>query len=397
MKRKIFTLIAIAMLFTPVVCSSSDKFSIKHFMTEDKFEHTKLLLYLFVLGMFTQGITSDISANFENYVLMNPAPTEPEVMNVMNFFVSLLQKVYVFAIAATAGYILLFSVSPKKRANAKYMIGKLVIGLLLISISPFVIKLFLDFSQGITQEILDQTDVKVAINEYNSVLWKSYYTSVLGIASPVLTQEAKQYVIGPYLKDMRIRGLSQEALNAVREEALFDIVRRPGIMTGNFDEMLDKKVAEILKPPPKWSPEYFLKNIKVAPKADMTFPFLMTELLLVFALYGFLALRYLMVMLWTILFPFTIFFASFELTKGLGKNMIEQTIFWTILQIFFAVSVAVIAVGLTILPAGYDYYKIGPPEPFGIFAISIFSLAACLVLLLTPILLLTLSQRLMAP
>jgi len=140
--------------------------------------------------------------------------------------------------------------------------------------------------------------------------------------------------------------------------------------------------------------EFAMGYMKIAPHPEQTFSYLMAEIAMILALYGFLALRYIMLMIWVILFPLSLFLSSFELTRGLGRNMIEQTVFWTILQIFYAVSIDVIAVGFSILPKGYDYFGLGLNYTGGMFFISFFSLAAAVLLMLTPILVLMLSQRL---
>ena len=467
MKNKVVALIAIAMLLAPAGYSSTDVdpttylptgFNIKHFLTEENLEHATLALYLFVIGLMTMGVTSDISKNFESYIIMNPAPTQPEVLDVMNYFISLIQKAYVLAIAATAFYILLFSISPKQRAKSKSMIGRLVIGLLLVTISPYMMNLFLAFSQSITEQILQQADTDVAVDQFNGIMWKSYYMSIISISGPVVIQEVKHYVIGAKLAEMRQRKLASSRgieltsdwnakltkaveeqiltktaadrgiTQAVTDEVTQRVTNPGGILDNMMNEMpgggfptmleesfnadiqstarqraknvlgdaLTKEMKEKLAKPAGRSIEDILDKIKIKPMAEMTFPFLMTEMLVIFALYGMLALRYLMTMVWVILLPFTIFLYSFELTKGLGKNMAEQTIFWTVLQIFYAVSTAAIGIGLSILPDGFDYFKIGPPEPFGFLSISFFSLAAVVMFLLTPILMLQLSQRLIA-
>jgi hypothetical protein len=106
-------------------------------------------------------------------------------------------------------------------------------------------------------------------------------------------------------------------------------------------------------------------------------------------------LRYIMLMIWTVLFPVSLFLSSFELTRGIGRNMIEQTIFWSILQIFYAVTIDVIAVGFAILPLGFNYFGLGIQfAGISLFFISFFSVAAAILLMLTPILVLMLSQRL---
>jgi hypothetical protein len=382
------------------------------YMGTEHWEHAKLILYLLVLGIYTWNITSDILLNLQTYVLMNPSPMEPSVLNVMNYFIFNLQIAYVLAIAATALYIVFASTHPKKRARAKGMLGRLIIGMLLVSISPYIINLFFNFSSGLTATILDQTDSSIAATVYTDLLWKTYWPSVLILLTPMVGHSLEyntHHGIGhgvlhnmeaQYSKELKT-GIPSNQKDLIIEDLLAQ--GNPEAIIADTAEQMMKDQQALIKGKAKtmaqstaWGKlENLMNYMKIAPKPEQTFAFLMAEIAMVFALYGFLALRFLMLMIWTILFPLSIFLSTFELTKGLGRNMIEQTIFWTILQIFYAVSIDTIAVGFMILPSGYNYFGLG--LQFGgasFFFVSFFSIAAALLLMLTPILVLMLSQRL---
>lgn len=64
-------------------------------------------------------------------------------------------------------------------------------------------------------------------------------------------------------------------------------------------------------------------------------------------------IRFLAVTLWIILFPVAVFLYSFDLTKDLGRNMLEQLILWTMLQAFNASIVVAAALCLIQKPVGF--------------------------------------------
>ena len=461
MKNKIISLLAIAMLLTPCLLSvnvagstvESVKKNFNYFNKSwedlrtylglEHWEHARLILYLLVLGIYTWNITSDILLNLNTYILMNPSPLEPSVLNVMNFFIFNLQVAFILAIAATALYIIFSSGAPKKRAKAKSMLGRLVMGMLLVSISPYLMKMFLDLSSGMTETILNQTDSSVAATIYTDIIWKLYYPQVLIIILPMAGHSIEKNTHHVVVAEMGsgVKAAASEAERTAQMANPPDVETVMGQMTiippeddiasiaqqimTEQQSMIDDAVAahddEISHVLHKYHEvgsieglttaeqktlrdatrrtwlgklEEAMTYMKVAPHPEQTFAYLMAEIAMTFALYGFLALRYVMLMIWVILFPLSLFLSSFELTRGLGRNMIEQTVFWTILQIFYAISLDVIAVGFMILPAGYDYFGLGLNYTGGLFFISFFSIAAAILLMMTPILVLMLSQRL---
>lgn len=436
MRNKIITFTVIALLILPylsiVSVQAADplehyKFwktkhgktpvdNLRNFLAVEHLEHLKLIVYLMLLGIYTWNITTDLILNLEAYVLLNPSPLDPSVLNVMNFFIFNLQVAFILAIAATALYIVFASGTPKKRAKAKSMIGRLVVGMLLVSVSPYIMNLFLDFTSGMAATILNQADSKIAATVYTDLLWKTYWPSVLIIGLPMMGHSVegwshhavKDVIINKYrvasTADARRDEIIEGLLSQGNPEA--NIADDAGRMMREQDKLIrrddtppssaEKTAAKNMAKGTKWGNfEFMLDNMKIAPKPEQTFAFLMAEMALVIGLYGFLALRYIMLMIWTVLFPVSLFLSSFELTRGIGRNMIEQTVFWSILQVFYAITIDVIAVGFIILPKGFDYFGLGMQfAGINLFFISFFSIAAAILLMLTPILVLMLSQRL---
>jgi hypothetical protein len=437
MRNKIITFMVIALLLLPYLPIPSAKAAnpwdqykpwkkkepvkdLRNYLTVDHLEHLKLIMYLMLLGIYTESITTDLRLNLEAYVLLNPSPLDPSVLNVMNFFIFNLQVAFILAIAATALYIIFAAGTPKKRARAKSMISRLVVGMLLVSVSPYIMNLFLNFTSGMTATLLNQTDSTIAATVYTDLLWKTYWPSVFIIMIPMVGHSIEQWshhAVGKKIendyvastldgkKDEIIEGLLSEGNPEaiIAENAAKMMAEQEKIIRGETDPVKDIFKGEAKKYGKEkrggvldwgWLESQF-QYMKIAPRPEQTFAFLMAEMALVFGLYGFLALRYIMLMIWTVLFPVSLFLSSFELTRGIGRNMIEQTIFWSILQIFYAVTIDVIAVGFAILPLGFNYFGLGIQfAGISLFFISFFSVAAAILLMLTPILVLMLSQRL---
>ncbi|ODS42923.1 MAG: hypothetical protein MSIBF_06590 [Candidatus Altiarchaeales archaeon IMC4] len=76
------------------------------------------------------------------------------------------------------------------------------------------------------------------------------------------------------------------------------------------------------------------------------------DLMLWWGLFFILYIRFVILMLFTALSPVTVFFYSFELTKGLGRRMAEQTILWSTSQVAEAGAYAAIGIGWASLTAG---------------------------------------------
>jgi hypothetical protein len=325
------------------------------FAIEQHGEFSRIAAYLGVLYIFIAGVQDDLSANLRGYIVDNPNVTAPAVMDVMGFFILNIQIAYILAIVGTGAVMLFSSQSPRRRAQSKYLIGKLIIGFLLVTISPFIMNLFLDFSSSITATIIDSEDPQVAADTYSGLLVKCWDASFA-----VLTPQVALEWFGIH---KGLHPVLDKMPHASHGKAWFQI----------------------------------LEGFKLNPKPDFTFPFLMTQMFFILMLYGMLSMRLILVMTWAVLFPVTIFFATLEPTKGIGRAMLEQTIFWTILQVFYAVSICVIAVGFSALPSGLDYFSLGGNMSVADVTVSFFSIGACLMLILTPLFTLSLYQRLTAP
>ena len=81
-------------------------------------------------------------------------------------------------------------------------------------------------------------------------------------------------------------------------------------------------------------------------------------LLLIFflttAIYVFFALRYLVLLSLTFVFPIAIFLYTFKVTRGIGRPMLEQTVLWTFMQPVVAAIFMAAGLGLHFLSLPKD-------------------------------------------
>lgn len=92
-------------------------------------------------------------------IMMNP-PTR----NILSeIFIKLTLPFYVLAIVSTGFYLIFFSGSPAKRANAKSLLVKFVIGMFIISISPIILDIGFKLSESLTYRILNMVDMNIYI------------------------------------------------------------------------------------------------------------------------------------------------------------------------------------------------------------------------------------------
>jgi len=75
-------------------------------------------------------------------------------------------------------------------------------------------------------------------------------------------------------------------------------------------------------------------------------------------LYFILILRYMMVGLWGILLPVTLFFYSIKVSRDLGKSMFAQTIMWTFMQVAWSIALIAIAVSFASIQEVYPQFPL---------------------------------------
>jgi len=103
-------------------------------------------------GMFYNNIRAG--------VMSNPS-LSPGVVNVMGIFVSMLQPIYILAIVLTAIYLLFMRSSIEGRAKAKSLLFRLIISLVVVSLSLPILTASIAISESLTDTILSLVDIEI--------------------------------------------------------------------------------------------------------------------------------------------------------------------------------------------------------------------------------------------
>jgi len=331
-------------------------------------------IFLLILGFdILLTATRDFSNNLTSHILQNPPVYSDGFRSMIGFFISLIQPFYIIAIILTAFYIMFVSDSYSRRSKAKAMLGKLVVGLIITSFSLPVLWTFFSLSEAVTSSILNQGMTERAIDEYNHAMWKSHNVLIYSLA------------LG-----------NAEKLSKFLGGLPYDIKW--------FAQLPDGSPVGFKK---EWVTTWknAFKTIKIKGDFGRSTPFLMFFTVLFVGLYTLISIRYVMVTLWALLFPLMVFFLSFDMTRRIGRTMMEQAVLFTVLQIFYAITFTAVGAALTVLPPGmYGSYVI-TYHGFGESALllgnliefSAFTGVACMVLYLGPVVMFNLFQKLFPP
>ena len=92
--------------------------------------------------------------DIDDLILENPSLYESNTGDIINYFVSILQPIYLTLMILLGIYLIFFSGSPEGRARAKSALPVLIVGIGLISVSPYMLMIFFGISEAITLNIL---------------------------------------------------------------------------------------------------------------------------------------------------------------------------------------------------------------------------------------------------
>jgi hypothetical protein len=222
--------------------------------------------------------------NFRELVLLNPDPQGDEIRPYLGMFMTLMQPIYALAIITTSFYLIFISGTPKGRAKAKTFFSSLLIGMIIVSMSPALLKFSLDTSASATRMVMDRADVDGALNNLQETF---------GREANVFTTDPRTFSLGQH------------------QTSLFIV-------------------------------HFFLTFIEI----ELGYYTFLPALLVVWGILVFFSIRFLALTLFIILFPLSVFFYSFHSTRDVGRNMLEEFITWTLIQVFNGFVVAAIALSL---------------------------------------------------
>ncbi|MCK4492289.1 MAG: hypothetical protein KAU03_06670, partial [Candidatus Altiarchaeales archaeon] len=97
---------------------------------------------------FLEGIFDNIDS------LLTTNPPVGEIFTGMWFFMRIIAPFYILAILILAIYLLIGSSSPRSRAKAKSVLSKVIVGVVLISISPAFLKILFLIAESLTRALM---------------------------------------------------------------------------------------------------------------------------------------------------------------------------------------------------------------------------------------------------
>lgn len=213
-----------------------------------------------------EGFLTNNLVGERGIVLMEPPLRHPDIWNTLTYFIGLLQPFYILGILITGLYLIFFSGSPKGRARAKSLLPRLIVSMVVVSLSPYILQMFFDVVEATTNEILGRCP-----------------TNPTGIFLIVV-----------------------DYLMAIFHGAL----------------QLDVSAAH---------------------------PFFLFVFILILATFATFALRYIVLIALTLIFPLTLFLYSFNVTRGIGRTLLEQTIVWKVMEITIVLVLLVVNIGMMLL------------------------------------------------
>ncbi|ODS41856.1 MAG: hypothetical protein MSIBF_00380 [Candidatus Altiarchaeales archaeon IMC4] len=270
-KRKIFSAIVISMLIMEAMTAVSGDWQtecIKGFVGGIGAAVAEMYLARHVLVDKITGVTDEVMEpfylDFRNMILKPPVMSGG-TRNLMLFFIHVLEPVFVAAIMLLGAYIIFASGSIKMRAKAKAILPNLILGMVLITLSGYILDAMVSVSYNLTS---------LVINLNSDDLKQVYDTTLNGWL-------VQQKYGGN--KDINVEWAMPYAGLAI-------------MLTGG--------------------------------------PMLV------------MAVRYLVVIFFSVMFPLTLFLYFFRPTRGIGRTMLEQTLLWNFVSVVEALALFIALYGM---------------------------------------------------
>ncbi|MFZ2456964.1 MAG: hypothetical protein WAX07_10850 [Candidatus Altiarchaeia archaeon] len=299
--------------------------------------YIKRTAYAFMSLDYSKEDMNFIIANFRELILLNPEAYSREVQDGLKFFLGIIQPMYILSIAVTAFYLIFISGSPGGRSKAKTFMKDLIVGMIIISLSPMLLQGLMNLSAEITNAILDQTDVSIVTRNLESTFGTPAKKGITEIGIDALTGP----VIDPALMVLTDDTSTLENLGSYLQSHSCTLCIMHWMVT--FTEI------------------------------ELGYYTFLPFLLVIWGMGVYFFLRFAMITLFMIIFPLSVLLYSFETTKAVGRNMLEQTIMWIFLQVFSAV--IVVSVALALIQANLSLLTLqGIPEEWGALIVEAFLL-----------------------
>ncbi len=139
-------------------------------------ELSRRLTFLGMIWGKIDVMKDEIYDNLHVYLLEEIPLRDPMIIDIGGYFVKVLEPFYIAAIVLTGIYLMFFSGSPRGRSRAKSMMLRLLVGMVIISLSLHIMQLLLDVSQVLTRGILSQGPLDIGITYKNAIDYLNYRT-----------------------------------------------------------------------------------------------------------------------------------------------------------------------------------------------------------------------------
>ena len=132
------------------------------------------LVFMGMVWTKISNIKYEIYNNLPYFLLNDPQPGSPDINSISRYFISLLEPLYVMAILLTGIYLLFFSGTPQGRVRAKAMLISLIMGMVVISVSTYLIQLLFNTSNALTKNLLGQGPLDIGFTYRKAVDYLNY-------------------------------------------------------------------------------------------------------------------------------------------------------------------------------------------------------------------------------
>lgn len=148
------------------------------------------LVFLGMIWTKINIIKYEVYDNLPSYLLNDPPLNNPEITAITGYFIKILEPLYVTAIVLTGMYLLFFSGTPRGRSRAKTMLIKLVVGMVVVSLTMPIMQIIFSISSALTQNVLSLGPLDIGYNYKKGIDYLNHKTADLvwiniAVAGPV--------------------------------------------------------------------------------------------------------------------------------------------------------------------------------------------------------------------
>jgi len=112
----------------------------------------------------------------------NPKVEDPIIYSPLSTFIKILEPFYIVLIISCGFYIILLSISPKERANAKSLLPRLLMSMILVTLSPYMLRFLFSASEELSSDILSFNPQSANIFRETTILLTNEFATKTAIS-----------------------------------------------------------------------------------------------------------------------------------------------------------------------------------------------------------------------